>query len=88
MIAWFEECKYRAHAISELVMRHSAAAPLRWAVGGTILVAGVGFVYGIAESVRDIPASSWFGVTLYVSLPGAVAGFVLGIIAGGMSRLL
>lgn len=62
--------------------------PLRWAVGGMILLAGVGFVYGIVESVRDYPASSWFGVTLYVSMLGAVAGFVLGIIAGTMSRLL
>ncbi len=64
------------------------AQPLRWAAGGTILLGCVGFVYGIVESVQDYPASSWFGVTLYVTMLGAFAGFVLGIIAGAVSRLL
>lgn len=56
--------------------------PLRWAVSGAIGLAVVGAVYGLAESIRDYPLSSWFGVTLYVLLLGAVVGFVLGVIAG------
>jgi hypothetical protein len=59
---------------------------LRWAVGGAIVLAGGGGVYGIVESVRDYPLSSWFGVTLYVAMLGAAAGFVLGLIAGAVSR--
>jgi hypothetical protein len=61
--------------------------PLRWAVGGMIALGGVAAVFGVAESVRDYPVSSWFGVTLYVSALGASAGFVLGVIAGALSLL-
>ena len=61
--------------------------PLRWAVAGTILLAVVGGSYGIVESVRDYPVSSWFGVTTYVALLGAIAGFVLGLAAGTLRRL-
>jgi ABC-type dipeptide/oligopeptide/nickel transport system permease subunit len=75
------------HAIAELVSRHSATVgrlPARFCCLGLDSSTGS----GIDEFVRDYPASSWFGVTLYVSLLGAVAGFVLGIIAGAISRLL
>jgi hypothetical protein len=64
----------------------SIPQPLRWAVGGAIVLAGGGGVYGIVESVRDYPLSSWFGVTLYVAMLGAAAGFVLGLISGAVSR--
>lgn len=64
----------------------SIPQPLRWAVGGAIIVAGVGAIYGIAESVRDYPLSSWFGVTLYVAMLGAIVGFMLGLVAGAVSR--
>ncbi len=59
--------------------------PLRWAVCGAIAFAGGGAGYGLAESIRDYPLSSWFGVTLYVLLLGGIVGFVLGVIAGTFS---
>jgi hypothetical protein len=62
--------------------------PLRWAVAGAIGLGAVGVVYGIAESIRDYPVSSWFGVILYVTVIAAVAGFVLGLVAGALRRLV
>lgn len=50
-------------------------------------MAVIGAVYGLAESFRDYPPSSWFGVTLYVTMLGAIAGFLLGITAGLLSRI-
>jgi hypothetical protein len=61
--------------------------PLRWAVAGAIVLAGVGAVYGFVESIRDYAISAWFGVILYVAVLGAIAGFVLGLIAGARRRL-
>ncbi len=61
--------------------------PLRWAVAGAVLFAAVGASYGIVESIRDYPPGSWFGVTLYVAVLGAPAGFVLGLVAGALRRL-
>jgi membrane associated rhomboid family serine protease len=58
--------------------------PVRWAVGGAMLFAAIGGVYGVIESLRDYPASSWFGVTVYVSMLGAVAGFLIGVVAGAV----
>jgi hypothetical protein len=58
----------------------SIPQPLRWAVGGALVLAAVGGVYGLAEAIRDYPLSSFFGVTLYVALLGGLAGFVLGMI--------
>ncbi len=62
--------------------------PLRWAVAGAIGLAAIGVVYGIAESIHDYPVSSWFGVTFYVAMLGAIVGFVLGLIAGALRRLV
>lgn len=62
--------------------------PLRWAVVGAVLLAVVGAIYGIVESIRDYPLGSWFGVTLYVAMIGAAAGFVLGLATGAVRRLL
>lgn len=62
--------------------------PFRWAVVGAVLLAVVGAIYGIVESVRDYPVGSWFGVTLYVAMLAASVGFVLGLIAGAVRRLL
>jgi hypothetical protein len=59
--------------------------PLRWAVGGALAFALVGGAYGLAESIRDYPLSSWFGVTLYLLLLGTLGGFVLGVVAGALS---
>ena len=59
---------------------------LRWAVGGAIVLAAAGAVYGVAEAVAQYPVSSWFGVTLYVAMLGALAGFVLGMIAGAVAQ--
>jgi hypothetical protein len=59
--------------------------PLRWACGGAVALACVGAVYGLTESVRDYPASSWFGVTLYVTMLGALVGFLLGLFTGTVS---
>lgn len=61
--------------------------PLRWAVGGALVLAALGAIYGVVESVRDYPRSSWFGVILYVGMLGSVAGFVVGLIAGAFRRL-
>jgi hypothetical protein len=60
--------------------------PLRSAVAGMIGLAGVGAIYGLVESARDYPLSGWFGVTLYVAFVGAVAGFLIGLIAGAFAR--
>src|SRR5664279_4971585 len=54
--------------------------PLRWAVLGTIAFGIVGAAYGLAESVHDYLLGSWFGVTLYVAIFGALAGFIFGLI--------
>lgn len=62
--------------------------PLRWAVAGAIVLAAVGAIYGVFESVRDYSLSSWFGVILYVGMLGALAGFLLGFVAGTLRRLL
>jgi ABC-type amino acid transport system permease subunit len=51
------------------------------------VLAGVGGIYGIVEAIRDYPFASWFGVTLYVAVLGALGGFVLGLIAGALRRL-
>jgi hypothetical protein len=69
------------------VWYRSIPQPLRWGVAGALLFAAVGAVGGIVESVRDYPLGSWFGVILYVSMLGAVAGFVLGLIVGALRRL-
>jgi len=52
------------------------------------VLAAVGAAYGVFESARDYPLSSWFGVILYVGMLGAVAGFLLGLVAGALRRLL
>ena len=52
------------------------------------MLAALGAVYGVVESVRDYPLSSWFGVILYIGMLGSIAGFVLGLIAGAFRRLL
>jgi hypothetical protein len=55
---------------------------------GAVLLALVGAIYGIVESIRDYPLGSWFGVTLYVAMLGASAGLVLGLTPGSVRRLL
>jgi hypothetical protein len=62
--------------------------PLRWAVAGAVVLAAIGGLYGIVESIRDYPVTSWFGVILYVAMLGAGAGFVLGLGAGTLRRLV
>jgi hypothetical protein len=53
---------------------------------GTIAFGIVGAAYGLAESVHDYPLSyplsSWFGVTLYVAIFGALAGFIFSLLQG------
>ena len=56
--------------------------PFHWGAGGAIVVAVAGAAYGVFESVRDYPLSSWFGVTLFLTMLGTLAGFLLGFIAG------
>ena len=62
------------------------AQPFRWAVAGTLGLAAVGAVYGIVESARDYPLTSWFGVIMYTTFLGGIAGFVVGILAGALAR--
>lgn len=64
----------------------SIPQPLRWAVGSAIILAGVGGIYGVVESVRHYPLSSWFGVTLYLAMLGALAGLLIGLIVGAVFR--
>lgn len=61
--------------------------PLRWASVGAVLLAVLGTTYGFIESIRDYPLSSWFGVTLYVTMLASTAGFILGFLAGVTQRL-
>jgi hypothetical protein len=64
----------------------SIPQPLRWAIGSAIALGGAAAVGGFVEAVLLYPLSSWFGVTLYLAMLGALAGFVLGVVAGALSR--
>lgn len=60
--------------------------PARWGVAGATGLGAVGAVGGFIEAVAVYPLGSWFGVTLYLALIGALAGFVLGCVSAAASR--